>query len=371
LQLAGTIEQPLVTGSLALLDGAADIPSAGLQLRDIVLRADSAARDDGRMGISGGLASGPGQLQLSGWLDIPSASMALDLKGERLQVFDTPDARVLVSPDMAVAWSDQLLRLRGQLFIPEADITPKLAIGPGLLSGDPEAEVEPVPGQLIAPSPDVVIIGDEESPLEVALLEAPFRFDNQLEVILGDKVKVNAMGFISRITGAVTFRNKPQQKDLMPIATGRLDVVDGTFRAFGQDLDIETGQLIFSGVPVTEPELNVRAVRWIDSDPVVSAAGVLIAGPGTEPRVELFSRPQLDPIEVQSYLLTERAPGSTDNVLNIGTYLHPRFYVGYGYNLIEKTSEFSSLYTITPRYGVGVNVGEADNNVNLTFTHER
>ena len=45
-------------------------------------------------------------------------------------------------------------------------------------------------------------------------------------------------------------------------------------------------------------------------------------------------------------------------------------YVGYGYNMLEKTSEFNSLFNISPRYGVGSSVGEADNNINMTITYE-
>ena len=111
-------------------------------------------------------------------------------------------------------------------------------------------------------------------------------------------------------------------------------------------------------------------MRWIDSDTEVSAAGVLISGPATEPLLELFSRPQLDPGEVQSYLLTGRSTSGQDSVLSIGTYLNPKTYVGYGYNLLESTSQFNTLYTITPRYGVEASVGEADNTVGLTFTYE-
>jgi translocation and assembly module TamB len=154
------------------------------------------------------------------------------------------------------------------------------------------------------------------------------------------------------------------------MAKGRLSLEDGTFRAFGQDLVIETGQLIFADVPATEPELNVRAVRWIDNDPEVSAAGVLITGSAMAPTLELFSRPQLEAGEIQSYLLTGRSSGDKNNVLSIGTYLSPRIYVGYGYNLIENTNEFDSLFSITPRYGIGTKLGEADNNVNVTITHE-
>ena len=84
----------------------------------------------------------------------------------------------------------------------------------------------------------------------------------------------------------------------------------------------------------------------------------------------MFSRRQLEPSEIQSYLLTGRSARDRDSVLSVGTSLSPRFYVGYGYNLLEKTSEFNSLFSITPRYGVGANFGEADNNMNMTFTHE-
>jgi translocation and assembly module TamB len=188
---------------------------------------------------------------------------------------------------------------------------------------------------------------------------------------MGDKVRVRAVGLVSRITGAVDFTNTPEQEALIPLANGRFSLEDGTFRAFGQDLEIETGQLIFANVPADQPEINLRAVRWIDNDPQVTAAGVQVTGPLDQPVLELFSRPQLDTSEIQSYLLTGRSSRSRDSVLGIGTYVSRRVYVGYGYNMLEQTSEFNSLFNISPRYGVGSSVGEADNNINMTFTYER
>ena len=135
--------------------------------------------------------------------------------------------------------------------------------------------------------------------------------------------------------------------------------------------EIETGRVLYENAPVTEPELLMRAMRWIDNDPQVTAAGVEVSGVLEQPILTLFSRPQLDPEDVQSYLLTGRSASDRYNVLSIGTYLHPKLYVGYGFNLLEETSEFNTVYLITPRYGIGVNAGEADSNVNLTFTHER
>jgi autotransporter translocation and assembly factor TamB len=128
--------------------------------------------------------------------------------------------------------------------------------------------------------------------------------------------------------------------------------------------------VVYASKPVTEPELNVRAVRWIDNDPVVSSVGVLLSGPADQPLLELFSRPQLDQTEIQSYLLTGSGSNNRDSVLSIGTYLYPKLYVSYGYNLLEETNQFDTLYTITPRYGVEAKVGEADNTLNMTITYE-
>ncbi len=370
LRLGGTLQQPRVLGELALMDGAADIPVAGLQLRQIELRAIGTPENPGQLELAGGLVSGPGRVDLEGWVALSGDALALSLKGDRVQVFDTPDARAVASPDLRIGWSDQVLTLRGRLLVPEATLTPRLGLSPSLAAGDPEAER--MPGRIVVPSPDVVVLGAQgEREAEAAIHDAPFRLDNQLEVILGDRVNVNAVGLVGRLAGAVTFINHPGDKDLIPTADGRLSIEDGTFRAFGQDLDIETGRVIFAGVPVTQPEISVRAVRWIDNDTTVTAAGVMVTGSLSQPSLELFSRPALDATEVQSYLLTGRPPGGRDSVLSIGTYLNPKLYVGYGYNLLEETNEFNTLYTITPRYGVEANVGEADNNLNLTFTHER
>ena len=369
LSLAGTLDQPRVTGKLELLNGSAEIPMAGLRLQQAQLRIAGEPSNPDLLQVTGGVKSGPGELALSGVINAAEANAALVLKGDGFEAFNTRDAKVYLSPDLQITWDNDTLKLRGDVLIPEADITPKLELSPAMMSQDGE-EVS-TPGQIIAPSADVVIVNGTLDAGTVDELSAPFRIDNQTKLILGDEINVKAVGFIGRITGDVLFSNTPEQTELVPIAKGQLSVEDGTFRSFGQDLDIRKGQLLFNNVPATEPEINLRAVRWIDNDPQVSAAGVTLTGPITTPTMELFSRPQLEASEVQAYLLTGRSTADRNNVLSIGTYVSPRIYVGYGYNTLEKTSEFNSIFNITPRYGAGINVGEADNNLNMTFTYER
>ncbi len=371
LRLAGTLDAPQLLGELALNDAVADVPAAGLQLRDIRLSLRDDPARSGQLRLTGGLRSGEGRLALDGQIDPAVGAVELALKGERVEVFNTPDARVMLSPALALDWADELLTVRGRLEIPRARITPQLGLRPGqAAAADAQPPADEGPGPVILPSSDVVVLGveDPEGPAPAVL---PFRLDSRVQLALGDDVRVNALGFDGGITGAVTFVNQPEDLALLPTARGRFSIAGGTFRAFGQDLEIETGEVIFSDAPVTEPEVNLRAVRWIDSDPLVSAAGVLVTGPATAPTLELFSRPQLEPTEIQSYLLTGSSSSGEESVLGFGTYVHPKLYVGYGFNLLEETSEFDALYTITPRYGVEAAVGEADNSVGVTFTYER
>lgn len=374
-RLGGDLQRPAIEGRLALTEGAAAVPAAGLSLRDIELRLLTDPAQPDQMLLSGGLLSGKGRLELDGRLQPDGGRLFLTIQGEGVEVFDTRDARVLVSPDLALEWGDELLRLRGRVVVPRASITPQLNLLPGVASPqkNPDvavAEAQAETAELIAPSPDVMVLGEDRLPVSSAGETLPFRLDSEVQLVLGEKVKVTAVGFSGRIVGAVMFRNRPGQSSLLPSADGRFSIEDGSFRAFGQDLDIETGQVIFRKVPVTAPEVNLRAVRWIDNDPLVSAAGVQVTGPLASPVLELFSRPQLDQTEIQSYLLTGRSASAEESVLSIGAYLHPKLYVGYGYNLLQETSEFDALYTITPRYGIEASVGEADNTVGATITYE-
>src|SRR3546814_14949833 len=73
-------------------------------------------------------------------------------------------------------------------------------------------------------------------------------------------------------------------------ARGEINLVDGHYKAYGQDLTIETGKLIFSGGPVTEPALEVRATRKPTEDVTV---GLYVRGTRRKPDFQLFSTPPM------------------------------------------------------------------------------
>lgn len=368
LALSGSVDAPQIGGRAALTGGAAQVPTAGLVFSDASLILDEIPSQANVMKLNGAVSSGPGKLLLDGTVDLGALSADVSVQGDRFEVYNTRDAVARIAPDLSLQYAGDQLRVRGRVDVNRADITPQLSLRAG--SGTDTAD-DAEQRVYLTPSPDVVIVGSEAETLNAVADALPFDLDSEVILDLGDSVAIDALGFVGNVTGAVTFINPPGRREPVPLANGRLAVEKGTFKAFSQDLEIQTGQLVFRNDLATEPELNLRAVRWIDNDPLVSAAGVQVTGSLEEPVLELFSTPQLSQAEIQSYLLTGSSASDRDTTaLSIGTYIRPKLYVGYGYNVLEETSEFNALYTINPRYGAQISVGEADNNVGLTFTHE-
>ena len=68
-----------------------------------------------------------------------------------------------------------------------------------------------------------------------------------------------------------------------------LEVRNGKYRAYARQLDVERGRLVFTGGPVTDPGVDLRASRKVPGYKV----GVLVRGLLRLPQLTLFSEPPL------------------------------------------------------------------------------
>jgi translocation and assembly module TamB len=371
--LGGRLPLPGIQGTLELRDGAADIELVGMQLRDLGLALRADPDNPGRWLLAGGAKSGAGWLRLSGGGGIDGRDTQLRVNGRDFAVVDSPHARVNLDPDLNLGWDGERMRVRGQVYVPLAEITPQLDLT-GSLGGDAEQTAAQTPGRAIAPSPDVVILQPEtgEETRDAGEAADALPLDSEVLIALGERVTVDAVGFRCRIAGELTLINPPGRADPVPLARGRLILEDGAYRSFGQDLEIDpNSQLVFNGGPVSDPELNLRAIRWIRNDDQVNAVGVSISGSLDKPRMHLFSEPQLDEQTIHSYLLTGKSPDSGEKMLSVGTRLNEDLYVGYGVNLLNQTHEFNLRYDILRWFSLEADVGEADKNVTFSYTLER
>jgi translocation and assembly module TamB len=92
------------------------------------------------------------------------------------------------------------------------------------------------------------------------------------------------------------------QKDKGPMITGEVNIQNGSYRSFGQDLLIQEGKILMNG-PVDQPYVSIRAVRNPNNTQDGVIAGVKVTGPADEPAVSIFSEPAMPQANALSYLL--------------------------------------------------------------------
>jgi len=227
-------------------------------------------------------------------------------------------------------------------------------------------------------------------------------------------VYIEAFGLTAGLEGELLIIEGPGEPTR---GTGELNVVDGRYQAYGQNLSIETGTILFPGGPISEPGVDVRAVRGDleDEDVVV---GVEARGNLRQPDFTLFSEPSMSQQEQLSYLVLGRALGESsggesslltraalalglkggnylaenfgsklgvDEIglessdtgdgeqasLVIGKYLSPRLYLSYGIGLLEPVSTVRLEYSITRSLEFVTETSGAQTGGDVIYTIER
>lgn len=391
LQLAGTLAAPEPAGELLLEGFGVELPTAGLRLRDSSLAMRSAAA--GRIELDGRIHTGDDStLTVGGWLGPPGNGhlpMSVQIQGERVLVADIPAARVFISPQLEITATERRLSVNGEVGIPQAMIRPEHFPGGGAARA----------------SPDVHIVGADET---AAAGDNGLPLFADIQVNLGDQVRIDGYGLEGRLRGRLQINERPGRATR---ALGEISVV-GTYQAYGQDLDIERGRLLFSG-PVANPNLDIRAVRRVQA----VTAGLAVTGNVTQPVLEVYSVPAMDQAEALSYLVLGRplrqATSSQDmdalgtaatavttaggdllakslgarlglddvgvgtsrelgaGALTVGKYLSPRLYLGYGRSLFDGSQLVSLRYQLNERLELEVQSGNQDNKAGLNYRYER
>ncbi len=286
--VAGRVGAPVLAGEARLADGTLDFYQTNLRLRDLTSTLRLA---DTSLTLHAAGKAGDGTLEIDGrlgWRD-RRLNGELALTGERLLVANVPEARVLASPDLRFKLDDRRIDVTGEVAIPEARIRPADTAGAVLVSSD-ERIVRPEAG------------GDDGKPFVVT---------SDVRLALGDKVQVKAYGLSATITGAVRTRTQPSEST---IGSGELEVKEGEYNAYGRELEIERGRLLFTGGPVTDPGVDLRATRELPGYKV----GVIARGPLRRPQLTLFSEPSLPQAQIASMLIVGRSsiqgdPGAPDD----------------------------------------------------------
>lgn len=119
--------------------------------------------------------------------------------------------------------------------------------------------------------------------------------DGDLRIALGERLRVQGSGLDARLTGELALAGRLPRE---PRVSGRVQLRDGTFQAYGRKLDLTRGELRFGG-EVDNPFIDIVALRRHQE----VSAGVSVTGPARSPRVRLVSEPDLPDAQKLSWLV--------------------------------------------------------------------
>ncbi len=205
-----------------------------------------------------------------------------------------------------------------------------------------------------------------------------------------------------------------------PRGSGSVEVVAGNYRIYGEQIEIQRGQLLFSSSPLDNPGLDLRVARVSSGSAFTGTsvtAGAQIRGTLKKPQVTLFSDPKMPDSSILSYLVLGRAPqnggsggesallfmaanalglgggaltqnlsdafgldalelgsagdGSEGTSLMLGKYLTPDLYIGYGVGLLDAVDTFNVKFRISQRLMFVSASSATGTGADLIYTVER
>lgn len=279
LRLGGNAQSPQLFGQLGLtgLDVEGNFMPFDMQPSQLAMNFNGMSST-----LQGVVRTAQGQIDLSGdadWSQIDNWRARVAAKGNKVRITVPPMVRLDVSPDVVFEATPQLFTLDGNVDVPWARIV-----------------VHELPESAVGVSKDEVMLDNNLQPEEPQTASIPI--NSNLTVHVGNDVRLNAFGLKARLTGDLKVAQDKQGLGL----NGQINIPQGRFHAYGQDLLVRKGELLFSGPP-DQPLLNIEAIRNPEATENDVIAGVRVTGTADEPKAEIFSDPAMSQQEALSYLL--------------------------------------------------------------------
>ncbi len=367
LNAKGTIEQPRINLHAKINNGSFKIPQLGLQIKDIEFKSNNVGLK--KITYKLDARSGSGDIQILGNVlldDKAGWPSAMTITGNAFEVAAIPEANIAISPKIKLISKNKNITISGNVHLPVAKIQAKNFT------------------QASQTSPDVVIGKLDKQQVN------NWSVSTKLKVSLGKKVTFKGFGFEGRLDGQLKLQD---ELGIPTKAVGEILVAKGNYTAYGQNLDVTDGRLLFTGGPLTNPGLDLRAIRKVGE----ITTGLKIRGSLYFPKVELFSIPTMGQTEALSYLVLGRplednskdegnmvskavlllSLSSGNEIVNslgeslgidevsidssnageqaslvVGRYISPKLYISYGVGLIEAINTFKVRYQISERWQI-------------------
>lgn len=273
--VTGLLTRPQIKGNVDIKNAYLRLPEAGTELTNINInmRADKA----GQAVIKGKMFMGKGALNITGGFDAKDINRwkaTVKISGNNIRFMNTNEIKATMSPNLTIGITPKVVSILGKVVIPQAFIN-----------------LKEIPETSIDESDDAYIIGERKPGQQVSAV----KIQPEVLIELGDKVRIKAFGLRAKLSGNVNITHN--RRDIL--ANGSLRVTDGKYQAYGQNLEINNGRLIFNGSPKIVG-MDIRATRKVEKYLV----GVHLGGNLLSPKSKIFSDPTLPESEALSFLIT-------------------------------------------------------------------
>lgn len=390
--LGGTLGQPEVYGQLAIQEGGLELAYQGITLENVVVAIDS--RDTSAI-VRASATSDGGHLDIGGVVAYGKQGVeaALQLTGENFLLVNLPEYSLRVTPDATMKINKNRGQINGKVIVPSGLIAPEE------LSG------------VVKVSEDVVFLGEETVHAKNGY---PFFLD--LDVKLGDDVKVDGYGLEGRLGGEFNVKITP---DDFITGRGELDLLDSTFSFYGRSLDIARGRILFTGGPIDNPGMDIRAQKVVSAETARDdeyTVGVDINGLVQDLQYHLFSDPYMDDTDILSQMVVGHSfsssseaegsllqaaamtlglegssklmegiggllliddlhlEGSTkeeDVSLVVGKKITEDLYIGYDMNMFSRLGQFRVRYDLTHGFYVETRSSSESTGADIIYTFKK
>jgi len=363
---------PKLKGQLQLSQASFELPDLGIAPHDIQLNVTPGATSSERFAIAGKLSSGSGRLKLNGWADL-SGEANLHIEGQQCEATKIPQAQIELSPNLTLAWSGAGGKLAGTISLDKAALN-----------------LPELPENAVAVSKDEVIVG---APVPTERAAASVNLDTDLEILLGTQTRFSGQGLSTDLQGRLAIGKIGEKSGVY----GTVELKNGRYRKYGQDLTVRTGRFLFNG-PADNPWLDLEATRLSKSGDVTAVLS--LSGPLNSPKTKVYSEPSLPEADALAYLITGSAldqvgksdgslianaalsygvgqlswlpeklgvdtfdvqQGKTlqDTLVSVGRYLTPNFYIGSKINLFNQQASLILKHKIGKNFSVETQTGSS------------
>lgn len=210
--------------------------------------------------------------------------LLLNLKGDQIDVCVSPNVYATISPYIICTITANNIDFRGSIEVPSAHI-----------------KIQELLQHPIEVSSEEVVLDQQLNPILKTTKDCTILISSNIVIYLGNDVYFNGLGLHTKLKGnlEISYNNNFT-------VIGHVNMFSGYIEAYGQNLTIKKGQLLFSGA-INQVYLDIEVMQSVTAISHIKDsinAGIRITGMLDQLRLDFFSNSVLlSQQEIMSYLL--------------------------------------------------------------------